>query len=61
MSISGIEVDKTYQVPQKLNSTTIKIFNLLDATMNRVGVSITKLKKITTAAIIKIRNLRVIK
>ena len=61
MKIQGIEVDKNYQVPQKLESTTIKVFNLIDATINRVGVSISNLKKITHTAIIKIRNLRVLK
>lgn len=56
--IADIEVEKIYMVPEQRKKGIVTVFNLINVTQQRMSAAVKNLKKITTRALVVIKNLR---
>lgn len=50
--------EKIYMVPEHQARTILKVFNFLNATRQNISITVNSIKRITTEAIVRIKNLR---
>ncbi len=58
LSFAGKNMEKVYSVNENRANTIIEVINVINATKKRISVVASGLKRVTTEAVVKIRNLR---
>lgn len=61
LSFAGKNMEKVYSVNEHRARTIIEVINVINATKSRISVVASGLKRVTTEAVVKIRNLRLSK
>lgn len=58
IQLGDIVVEKEYAVPEKRARAVVKTLNLINATVANIKLTVSGIKRITSEAIVKIKNLR---
>lgn len=58
LKIGDFISEKEYSVPDNRAKAVFKVFNFINATKDRIDIVVNNIKRLTTEAVVKIKNLR---
>jgi hypothetical protein len=61
LNFGNFRVEKEYSTPENRAKQIIKVMNVINATASRAKATVEKFKRLTTKAIVKIKNFRLLK